>query len=593
LQHEVEISKPFYMGAYTVTQAQYRNVMGKNFSWFSAQGGGKDTLNGLDPDDFPVDNVTWHNAMAFCAKASVLAGVKEKGLAVDLPTEAEWEYACRAGTTTVYHYGNAPSTEQANFAGETEFGGASSKGPSLKRSTTVGSYAPNAWGLYDMHGNVFQWCKGWYEKDYYSKGDYKDPLGPQDGKTRVARGGSWAHDARICRAAFRGDFAPTYRIGSVGFRIVLRSGPLPEVAVVPPVVDPPPVTPKVDMTGRTIELDLGGGVKMQVVRIDPGKFLMGSPPQEVGRNDDEFQHEVEIAKPYYLGIYTVTQAQYLHIMGQNKSFFSSQSMNPQIKAKLAGLNTDDFPVEAVVWNQAMEFCRKVSLLPAMKARGFVVDLPTEAEWEYACRAGTKTVFAYGNTLSSLQDNFNGRIPYGAAQGPNLDRPTKVGSYAPNAWGLYDMHGNVRQFCKDWYDKDYYQSGENKDPQGPTTGQFKVVRGGAWNGTANTCRVAVRMKQSGINTGSDTLGFRVAVRLAPAAEIVKAPPGPEVVPPKADIKGKIVELDLGGGVKMQVVRIDPGKFLMGSPPQEEGRKDDEFQHEVEITKPYYMGMYTVT
>src|SRR5262249_34576355 len=183
---------------------------------------------------------------------------------------------------------------------------------------------------------------------------------------------------------------------------------------------------------RTPELDLGDGVRMKWVRIEPGRFQMRSPPDEAKRRENESRHEVEITKPYGIGVYTVTQAQYRQVMGMRPSHFSPRGDG---RTKVAGLNTDDFPVENVSWDEAMDFCRIVSMLPAVKDRGWVVDLPTEAEWEYACRAGTGTAFHYGNALSSRQANFNGNNPYGdAAKGPNLQRTTKVGSYEANAWG---------------------------------------------------------------------------------------------------------------------------------------------------------------
>ena len=173
---------------------------------------------------------------------------------------------------------------------------------------------------------------------------------------------------------------------------------------------------------KQLELELGGGVKLQVVRIEPGTFQMGSPANEVERGSDELQHTVEITRPYYMGVYTVTQAQYQQVMGQNPSKFKG----------------DELPVETVSWHEAQEFCVKVSALAGVKALGLVADLPTEAEWEYACRAGTQTVFHYGNALSSKQANFDGDSPYGGAdKGPNLYRTAKVGTFLPNAWGLYE------------------------------------------------------------------------------------------------------------------------------------------------------------
>jgi len=253
---------------------------------------------------------------------------------------------------------------------------------------------------------------------------------------------------------------------------------------------------------KTLELDLGDGVKMKSERIEAGKFLMGSPPSEAGRSDDESQHKVEITKPYCLGVYLVTQAQYRQLMGTKPSRFSPKGDD---KDKVSGLNTDDFPVENVSWEDAMDFCRIVSLLPGVRDKGWVTDLPTEAEWEYACRAGTETAFHYGNALSSRQANFNGNNPYGgAAKGEFLERTTMVGSYAANAWGLYDMHGNVLQWCKDWYDKDY-RNGDKRDTS------HRVTRGGSWLFDAEDCRAARRHHVEPATRGS-AFGFRVVVRL---------------------------------------------------------------------------------
>jgi formylglycine-generating enzyme required for sulfatase activity len=247
---------------------------------------------------------------------------------------------------------------------------------------------------------------------------------------------------------------------------------------------------------------------MKLVRIESGKFRMGSPPSEAKRGNDELQHEVEIAKPFSLGVFLVTQAQYEQVMGTRPSRFSSKGNN---RDNVSGLSTDDFPVENVSWEDAMDFCRAVSLLPAVRDKGWVVDLPTEAEWEYACRAGTETVFHYGNSLSSEQANFNGNNPYGgAAKGPFLRRTTKVGSYAANAWGLYDMHGNVLQWCKDVYDSNY-QLADHKDTS------RRVARGGFFNFAAEDIRSARRhhfppTARISATRGAPPIGFRVAVRL---------------------------------------------------------------------------------
>src|SRR5262249_43953947 len=161
---------------------------------------------------------------------------------------------------------------------------------------------------------------------------------------------------------------------------------------------------------KALTVDLGGGQTMKFVRIEPGTFLMGSPKEEAARQAHEAQHEVEITQPFYLGVFEVTQAQFRQLMGSNPSYFSPQGGG---KDQVTGKNTDDFPVDQVTWPEAVQFCEKLTALGKLRRLGLTAALPTEAEWEFACRAGTKTVFHYGDALSSLQANV-GLQPYGGA-----------------------------------------------------------------------------------------------------------------------------------------------------------------------------------
>ena len=205
-QHRVRITKAFYLGEYAVTQGEYEQVMGKNPSWFSANGGGKDKVSGLDTSRFPVETVSWDDAVEFCRKLSEKERQKYR-----LPTEAEWEHACRAGTATAFHFGDSLNGREANCVGSMPYG-TEEKGPYLWRPKQVGSYRPNAFGLYDMHGNILQWCADWY--DYYGSSPVDDPTGPSGGCGRVIRGGSWDSPGKNCRSAFRGwDGKPGSRLG--------------------------------------------------------------------------------------------------------------------------------------------------------------------------------------------------------------------------------------------------------------------------------------------------------------------------------------------------------------------------------------------
>jgi formylglycine-generating enzyme required for sulfatase activity len=222
-EHEVKISKPFFMGVHEVTQGQFKAVMGNNPSWFSAGGKGKDKVKNQETADFPVDSVSWEDALKFCTKLSELPAEKKAGRTYRLPTEAEWEYACRAGKEAPFHYGPTLSSTQANFNGNNPYV-KGKKGPYLERTTKVGSFKPNAWGLYDMHGNVYEWTADWYNKDYYRDSLKVDPKGPAEkGSIHVRRGGSWRSDAEDCRCAFRKGNYPDDLGHDSGFRVVCNA----------------------------------------------------------------------------------------------------------------------------------------------------------------------------------------------------------------------------------------------------------------------------------------------------------------------------------------------------------------------------------
>jgi formylglycine-generating enzyme required for sulfatase activity len=197
--HRVTLTDSFELGAYEVTQEQYEMVMGKNPSRF------KRPRN-------PVENVSWDDAVEFCKRLSELPAEKAAGSVYRLPTEAEWEYACRAHTTTKFSFGDG-EMDLSNYAWYRE----------NSDSTThpVGTKKPNPWGLYDMHGNVLEWCQDWY--DDYPSGAVTDPMGPDSGSSRVCRGGSWRYVTGGCRSAFRMQFTPFMQLNFLGFRVVRSS----------------------------------------------------------------------------------------------------------------------------------------------------------------------------------------------------------------------------------------------------------------------------------------------------------------------------------------------------------------------------------
>jgi formylglycine-generating enzyme required for sulfatase activity len=201
--HRVTLTKGFHMGIYPVTQAQWKAVMGSDPSYFKGV-------------NRPVETVTWNECNEFCTK---LSGLLKERLTVRLPSEAEWEYACRAGTTTEYHFGNRIDTDLVNYDGNYSFND-SPKGKSRKETTDVGSFPANSWGLYDVHGNVWEWCRD--TKRTYTASDQVDPEGQLDNYTFVLRGGSWRYSPGYCRAAYRSRNVAAYRGCNCGFRVCFR-----------------------------------------------------------------------------------------------------------------------------------------------------------------------------------------------------------------------------------------------------------------------------------------------------------------------------------------------------------------------------------
>jgi formylglycine-generating enzyme required for sulfatase activity/serine/threonine protein kinase len=885
-QHRVRITRPFYLGTYLVTQGEYQRVMGVNPSEFSATGKGKDKVAGQDTKRFPVECVSWDDAVEFCRKLSEMPEEKAAGRTYLLPSEAQWEYACRAGSTGPYSFslgGNAiPKESDENALSDCGWFGGNSGG----MSHAVGGKRASAWGLYDMHGNVWEWCQDLYDKDYYASLPTDDPSGPPGGSPRVNRGGAWSHPAEFCRSAGRYPGEPGYRDHSLGFRVsqVLADKPgeptAPPVAAIradseskigdlrseipalppaaapvavsspqqppPPKSEAPPISTalkqklpvpddaaqtqarktadalfkteiekaktsadKVTLAKRLLAQALGqtgdtasqyvlmlgakdlaatardaetafqvidqmagvfdvdrfamktdiltgwakesrapearkwvveqmlaigdeavdagnleaakelgtlatsksGGLRdknltlklkayrqrfieagkeieelqearaalardskdpkaslvlgqylcfskgdwqqgltllaqgsdallqglahreltsppqqpdeqvklgdawweiastrgrsqtsaikihagrwyrqadaalpaspvkynvekrlaevkqlrshlplpppaiapfgekrakehqqqwatylgepvemtnsigMKLVLIPPGEFIMGSPKELIeeelkaagrGMYRDRLpaegpQHRVRITKPFYLGTYLVTQGEYQRVMGVNPSEFSATGKR---KDKVAGQETKRFPVENVSWDDAVEFCRKLSEMPDEKAAGRWYRLPSEAQWEYACRAGStgRYSFSFGGIGISKESEEQKLFDYGWCAKNSGGVIHALGLKRASAWGLYDMHGNVWEWCQDWFDdKGYYAKSPTDDPAGPPEGGYRVVRGGSWNSGAGDCRSALRYVVS--EDRLDQLGFRVSLVLA--------------------------------------------------------------------------------
>jgi len=535
---QVTLSHGFYLGVYEVTQAEYEAVMTGNQHNLSATPSGY-----VGYDDRPVEQVSHEDIQVFLSilNESEASNLPE-GWVYALPTEAEWEYACRAGGSTVYGWGNDIYPDAANYSDLY-----------LNQTIDVGQFAPNAWGLYDMHGNVFEWVSDWY--DVYPSGDATDPEGVAISDNRVIRGGSWYSDATSLGAAQRFIFGPNVRTTVLGFRLALKQFPtdssdpmlllsgggqvthLKDTAWVEPGVEAHDIrdgdlSQNVEVTGsvdvnttgtytltytvsdaagnqasitRTVNVgipaiyatELNSTVSLEMIWVEPGTFSMGQDGVATP------VHEVTLSNGFYLGKYEVTQAQYEAVMtGNSDGLSATPSQWP---------NNPNRPVEKVSWDDVQKFLIRLNAQEAGNIpAGWAYVLPTEAQWEYACRAGTTTAYSWGDTIASDDANYDWDGDWNT--GTDFQQTRDVGQYSANPWGFFDMHGNVWEWTSDWYVA--YSSGALTDPEGPATGSNRVNRGGSWYNSGTNLRSANR----GIYPPSSrhyNIGFRVGFQQIPA------------------------------------------------------------------------------
>ncbi len=252
------------------------------------------------------------------------------------------------------------------------------------------------------------------------------------------------------------------------------------------------ITQRTSHEARSLADDIGSGVQLEMIAIPGGIYIMGSP----GRSgyEDERPHHLVTIKPFYLGRFTVTQEQWLAVMHKN------------LACRFQGPRR---PVDRVSWNDAAEFCRRLSRLSGRDYR-----LPSESEWEFACRAQTGSAFHCGPTITTDLANYVGEHTFAEEpKGIYRHATTDVGSFAPNAYGLYDMHGNVWEWCGDSWHADYSGAPVDGSAWVSRGGEYRVVRGGSWHETPNHCRSAVRLKFAP-DERDDFVGFRVALTFAP-------------------------------------------------------------------------------
>ncbi len=565
--HRVRLTKPFYMGAAEVTVGQFRQfVEATGYKTEAEQGlnhgrpyqGGRPMSTWRKPmawrrapleqaDDEPVMQLCWNDCVAFCKWLS-----EREGVEYSLPTEAQWEYACRAGTTTPWSFGDLSDFDREG----NQHAIWSDGGQKFDVPQRVAQRQPNAFGLYDMHGNMWEYVADWWHRFSYKEAPLNDPTGPavQSEKRdlrRIIRGGSfdwgrWGGDSAYrMRITQRSNQHP-----HMSFRVARRTK---GVEGVPPAVDPDEKRrqqrrdPGADSeevvaslnagaTGvpsggrdlpKELTIDLGGGVKMEFVLISPGSFLMGS---DKGTKDELPVHRVVISKPFYMARHEVTQSQWEAVMGKHQWLTEITQGDNEMAGPTKAMNV-------LSWNDCREFVGALKeKMPGLESALQPADgklrlelqpsLPTEAQWEYACRAGSTTEFQFGDDESQLGEYawFQGNMNWPGQ--PGYRGKTfyhDVGQKKPNAWCLYDMHGGVWEWCADWYDADYYFDSPLADPTGPESGRFRVLRGGSWFRYAKYARSAYRRffhpegDGDGVTAWINDFGCRVVINVVRSAD----------------------------------------------------------------------------
>ncbi|MFO1041724.1 MAG: SUMF1/EgtB/PvdO family nonheme iron enzyme [Planctomycetaceae bacterium] len=558
-QHRVVLTNPFYLGMHEVTQSQYQQVMGANPSHFSLTGAGKATMVSVDSGTHPVEMVTWNDSLAFCSKLN-----SENGSGYRLPTEAEWEYACRAGTLTKFWTGDESSSVMQSAWSRTNSGG---------RTHAIGEGKPNAFGLFDIHGNVWEWVQDRFEPEYFGMFKVQSAIDPVNesstSRVRLFRGGSWAVHTLRCRAADRGPNLPTFSGNSIGFRTAVSVDAVRQALKRPAKVTPQTAVAPFDAKlarahqeawakhlGVPVEYTNGIGMKFRL--IPPGEFLMGSGNEHVQQgldwinqarlSADAFersriqeegpQHSVKISKPFCLGEVEVTVGQFRAFVDATKYLTQGErfgggnsntwSPNPNVKPEQVTVHwrapgyptSDNHPVTQVTWADCIAFCNWLSEREGLSScySGNEKDgwtyipgssgyrLPTEAEWEYSCRAGTTTHFSFGDDPLKLAE-------YGWFARASTGKPQAGSQKLPNPFGLFDLHGNIREWCYDWYSSEYYASSPAVDPAGPESGSDRVMRGGRIGDKAIGCRSAFRYDIAPFLRNAEG-GFRVVRSIPP-------------------------------------------------------------------------------
>lgn len=451
--HQVTLST-FSIGQTEVTQELWQAVMGSNPSNYSGT-------------NLPVEQVSWNQCQAFVAKLNEMLPIE--GYEFRLPTEAQWEFAARGGNKSQgYLYSGS------NNIGDVAW----YQNNSNNKTHQVATKAPNELDIYDMTGNVEEWCLDHYAS--YSSSPQIDPCVSTGTAYFLVnlRGGFYGANASLCRNTRRDCWDPSQSYMEIGLRLAL--------------------VPKTEM-----EFDVNG-VNFKMIRVDGGTFMMGASDSDNDAfNGERPAHQVTLSS-YYIGQTEVTQELWQAVMGENPSYFVGKEIFVDWGMYITYTDDIQRPVEQVTWDECQEF---VAALSQMTGKNF--RLPTEAEWEFAARGGNKSQgykYAGSNDIDAVawyggvEEDWYHCIP--------ATTPETVATKQPNELGLYDMSGNVEEWCQDWYGA--YSAEAQTNPTGPASGNYNVFRGGAVNDGPAKCRVSIRSYYAGWDGFSRYVGLRLVM-----------------------------------------------------------------------------------
>jgi len=508
-RHEVYLDA-FYIYKFEVTNRQFKKFVNK--TGYRAVGNWEKWVT-PGTWDYPVVMVSWNDADAYCK----WAGVK-------LPTEAQWEKSARGTDGRIYPWGNKWNPDFCNNKNTPE---KILRGKARmlynKTGITPGGMFPDgksSYGVMDMAGNVQEWCRDWFDEEYYGKSPDKNPQGASKGTDKVLRGGSFYQETDACRVTHREDNFPEGNDTDYGFRCVWEPGmpfpsPLPESTKKPVSLSPLPETTlshpakksPVPLTLKTPDISNLKKVKKNqkdgavMILIPGGKFKMGASPDDTdARWEEKPAHDVFLS-PYYIYKYEVTFEQFAKFVKET-GYRAEGDWKKDYNEK-----TKKCPVVYITWNDAREYCKWVG-----------GKLPTEAQWEFAARGKDGGIFPWGNKWDKnicnnyeLEDESLKKKRYIIYDNMGI---TPVGTFPrdKSPYGVMDMGGNVIEWCRDWFDQHYYSRSPHVNPVGPSTGTQRCMRGGGWGQPRQVCRSTYRDRERPTDVDGD-FGFRCIVEIS--------------------------------------------------------------------------------